>query len=153
MAIVYLTNPSKKTSLTDILIKGSGMHTGIGLSITGNNGRGRKSTPPEDTIKTAIKERKHIRAVWDGVNALIQPYALLKVEGASILHGVIVVVEGDAVGSWGISVINVAALSSVEIYYATFIPVDAFDGNSLSGVLAVVEGFDPFKDGSERAPG
>uniref|UniRef100_UPI004057BE95 hypothetical protein n=1 Tax=Candidatus Electrothrix sp. TaxID=2170559 RepID=UPI004057BE95 len=124
------------------------MRMGLGLGLTKQSGKGH-SPSPEDTIKAAIKERKHVRAIRGEVGVLIQPYALLKVEGVSILHGVVTVVEGDAVGAWSIDEISVASLSGVEVYDATFTPSDAFNRDDLSGVVAVVEPVDPFKDAGQ----
>jgi hypothetical protein len=125
------------------------MRLGLGLGIGGAGRGASKPSAAEKTIKAAIKERHHIRAVRDGVKVLIQPYALLKVGGASILHGVVVVVEGDAVGGWSIAEIGVPSLSAVEIYNATFIPADIFSADGLDGVVAVVEPVDPFKDAAQ----
>lgn len=130
------------------------MQIGIGLGITANRRRGKPSasSPAEDTIKAALKERHHISATRDGVSVLIQPYALLKVGGAGFLYGVIVFIDGEARGDWTPDRINIAALSSVEVYDKAFVPSDAFDVSSLDGVVAVVEGFNPFQDVGQVTP-
>jgi hypothetical protein len=87
------------------------------------------------------------------VKVLIQPYALLKVGGDAILHGVVVVVEGDAVGGWDIAEIGVSSLSAVEVYNAPFIPADTFSAGGLDGIVAVVEPVDPFKDTVQNEAG
>jgi len=128
------------------------MALGLGLGL-GLNNRVRRGSPAEKTIKAAIKERHHIRAVRDGVGVLIQPYALLRAAGDSILHGVVVMVEGDTVGAWSVTEISVASLSGVEVYDATFIPADAFSASGLDGIIAVVEPVDPFKDADQDSAG
>lgn len=127
------------------------MRMGLGLGL--GHRRGKPSSSPENTIKTAIKERMHIRAVRDGVGILVQPYALVSAGGSRILHGVIVAVEGDAVGGWDVSEVDISTLSGVEVYDIAFIPSDAFDIGSLDGVIAVVEPFDPFQDAGEDSAG
>lgn len=128
------------------------MRLGLGLGLNQRNRKGRSSTP-EDTIKTAIKERHHIRAIRSGVSVLIQPYALMSVEGVTVLRGVIVFVDGSASGDWVPSDLDVTSLKNVEIYDETFVPSDAFDASGLTGVIAVIEGIDPFKDIDEGDTG
>lgn len=119
---------------------------GIGIGIGMNQGGGRKSPPAENMIKTAIKERKHVRAVRVGAAVLLQPYALFNANGTRILHAVIVATEGGAVGGWEPVDIIVSDLSAVEVYDLTFIPADAFDPIALDGVVAVIEDFNPFQN-------
>ncbi len=126
------------------------MRIGIGLGLT--NQRGGPSSSPEDTIKAAIKERKHVRAMRGETSILVQPYALYIDKGTRVLHAVIVAVDGEARGDWVPSGIDMSDLSDVEVYDDTFVPSDAFDADALDGVIAVVEGFDPFKDVSETDP-
>ncbi|MCK0167051.1 hypothetical protein MWU52_05770 [Jannaschia sp. S6380] len=109
-----------------------------------------QSDAPEQVIKSAIKERHHIRAVRDGVGLLLQPYALRVVKGATILTGVVVFVDGAPEGEWRPVDIPICSLSGVEVYDETFIPSDAFDGDSLTGaIVALVDAVDPFEDRSE----
>ena len=131
-----------------------GLGLGIGLGIGANQRRRRSgaSSPAEDTIKAALKERHHISATRDGVSVLIQPYALFKVGSAGFLYGVIVFIDGEARGDWTPDRINVTALTNVEVYDKAFVPSDAFDPSSLDGVVAVVEGFDPFQDVRQVSP-
>src|SRR6056297_1372210 len=102
------------------------------------SGKGRSSSP-EDTIKTAIKERHHIRAIRGGVGVLVQTYALINAQGTRVLRGIIVFIDGEAAGDWTPIDIDVSGLSSVEVYDETFIPSDAFDPSGLAGVIAVIE--------------
>jgi len=128
------------------------MRMGLGLGLTNQSGKGRSSSP-EDTIKTAIKERHHIRAIRGGVGVLVQPYALINAQGTRVLRGIIVFIDGEAAGDWTPIDIDVSGLSSVEVYDETFIPSDAFDPSGLAGVIAVIEPLNPFQDGSEGASG
>lgn len=123
---------------------------GIGIGVGLGMQQVRPPSPSsENSVKTAIKERKHVRAVMGGAGVLIQPYALLNAANSRVLCGVIVAVEGAAVGGWNITEIDMASLSGAEVYDETFIPSDAFDGNTLNGVIAVIEPFDPFKNAGE----
>lgn len=127
-----------------------GIGIGIGL---GMGGRPRQSSAAEKTIKAALKERHHLSAIRGGVRILVQPYALLNAQGARILHCVVVLIDGEARGDWSPVSINVAELGSLEVNNETFIPSDAFDPATLSGVIAVVERFDPFQNAGEQVPG
>lgn len=129
------------------------MNLGLGLGLGFNNQRGKPSPSSEDTVKTAIKERKHVRAVMGGEGVLIQPYALLNAASTRVLQCVVVAVEGAEFGGWDITEIDMASLSGVKVYDETFIPSDAFDGNNLNGVITVVEPFDPFHDTAEGGAG
>ncbi|MFC4671520.1 hypothetical protein ACFO5X_23405 [Seohaeicola nanhaiensis] len=123
----------------------------MGLNLSLGSTTMRASATPENTIKAALKERHHISAIRDGVKVLIQPYALLKIEGTTLMHGVVVHVDGAAQGDWTPGNIPLPALSDIKVYDQTFVPSDAFDASALDGVIAVVQGFDPFQDAGEGA--
>lgn len=125
------------------------MNLGLSLSL-GSTRRRKRSTSPENTIKSALKERHHIRAVRGGVGIFVQPYALINAQGTKVLHCNVINVEGQASGGWGLENINIAGLSDIEVYDLAFVPSDAFDPITLNGVIAVVEGFDPFQDTGEQ---
>lgn len=126
------------------------MKLGLGLRLTNTKRPPSKSS--ENSVKAALKERQHIRAMRDGVSILIQPYALLKNKGVSAVYGIVVLVDGEARGDWSPSVIDLASVSGVEVYDKTFVPSDAFDAGALDGVVSVVEGFNPFDDADKSTP-
>ena len=126
---------------------------GLGLGLGAQPARGKPSA--RDTICKAIKEQHNLVATIDDNRVLLEPYALLNIEGEGmVLEAVTTLTEG-APAAWGLERIALGSIKAAEVHDSSFFPNSAFDRSrpEYASAVCVVEPVENIDDALKAQSG
>jgi hypothetical protein len=135
-------------------MKGPAM-IGIGISLSIGNPilNAVRTKTPADYLREAILLRHRVVAKHDGKSLVMEPYALFRANGITMLHAVVIYSEAKRIRKFKPQDFDSSTMVDVTVTEDTFFPNWAFNAESLSPeIIVAVELVEYGQNGEQANP-
>ncbi|TRL37616.1 hypothetical protein [Rhizobium straminoryzae] len=110
------------------------MMIGLSLGLTLGNpilNQGNRRKQPAQIVKQAIQKSSRITAKVNGKSAVLEPYALYKLNGATLLNAVVIYSEAKRLRKFKAQDFDLSVLTEITVTEDAFFPNWAFNADAL----------------------
>lgn len=111
------------------------MMLGVGISITNvtmlNQNARAAANSPQRLLKTAVEKTSRITAKINGKFAVLEPYALYKLNGATLLNAIVIYSEAKRLRKFKAQDFDLSILTEIAVTEDAFFPNWAFNADAL----------------------